>query len=552
MRRTLAALCAAALLLAASPATSAGAPSASTSPSATSPPLPHGPDVVTASIGARPAQTMAGFGVSDDRWAPDLYRFPAAVRTRVANLLFTPAGLDLSAYRYTIGAGSGTPGPRGFLVRPGRYDWSANPGADYFLRAAGRDGVTNITGFSNSAPGVFTTDGRNCGGWLRPGDVGAYASYLTDVVTHIHDAAGVTLTAVSPMNEPDWSFPRCFQEGMHVRISARAALIEALGRDLAARAPYAGVVADESSHLVTQLLPELPGWLGTAGATQRLQAITYHDYGPGPPDPGALQRLAGIERRFRRPAWMTEICCENGHTFGPGYDPAIRGALWMADRMWMDLTLGNVSLFDWWRALSPSIGCDVSAHPACASRPNPDGWDDGLLYYDPSFARDGDHRIFTTKRYFVFGNVSRYVRPGAVRWPIDGSTWPLRLLAFRSNGAWSVVVVDDGTQGRTLELSFPHVPGERLVPTGAVRTSPTQDLASVADPTVEPSTGTLVASIPPQSVTTFVLSVRPDAESVPASGHHKTAAPAIVVALVAALGVLGIAARPRRRRVRAR
>ena len=126
--RTLAALAVTALLVAWSSQAPSGAASASGSPSATPSPLPHGPNVVTASIGSQPAQTMAGFGVSDDTWARDLYRFPAAVRSRVANMLFTPAGLDLSAYRYTIGAGSGAPGPRGFLVRPGRFDWSANPG----------------------------------------------------------------------------------------------------------------------------------------------------------------------------------------------------------------------------------------------------------------------------------------------------------------------------------------------------------------------------------------------------------------------------------------
>src|SRR5438445_6940284 len=105
---------------------------------------------------------------------------------------------------------------------------------------------------------------------------------------------------------------------------------------------------------------------------------------------------------------MTEICCQDGHLFGASYDPTMTGALWMADRLWMDLTFGDVSSVDWWRALSPSLGCDPSVHPGCPAVPNPSGWDDGLLYYDPHSSSTHDYRIYPTKRFFVFANFSRY------------------------------------------------------------------------------------------------------------------------------------------------
>jgi len=471
---------------------------------------------------------MSGFGVSDGHWAVDLFHLPPAIRGRVVAMLFSPIGLDLGAYRYTIGGGQG---------------------GDWFLRQAAEHGIRNITAYANSAPGRFTTNGRTCGGWLRPNDVDTYASYLTNIVAHLYDAEGVTVSSVSPMNEPDWSFPRCFQDGMHVGIADRAALVQALGRDLAARAPYAGVVGDESSHLVSQLLPEASQWLDRSGVAQNLKAITYHDYGPGPPDLGALEKLVALEHRYEKPAWMTEICCENGHTFGPGYDPSMQGALWMADRMWMDLSLGDAASFDWWRALSPSIGCAVASDPACATRSNAEGWDDGLLYYDPAFARDGDHHIFTSKRYDAFGNISRYVRPGAVRWPVDGSTYPLKILAFSSRDTSTVVVVDDSTEARTLRLQLSRSSGERLVPATSVRTSLSENLSPVSAPKVDQATASLTAAIPPRSVTTLVLDRRPVAAAVHRGGaaSHGLGAE-IAVVLVAALGLIGLATLSRRRR----
>src|SRR5262249_51373612 len=52
-----------------------------------------------------PAQTVSGFGASGAWWVNDLNHFSAANQAKVASLLFTTAGLDLSQYRYNIGGG---------------------------------------------------------------------------------------------------------------------------------------------------------------------------------------------------------------------------------------------------------------------------------------------------------------------------------------------------------------------------------------------------------------------------------------------------------------
>ena len=78
---------------------------------------------------------------------------------------------------------------------------------------------------------------RDVGG-LKPGMEDDYAAYLVGIVRALHDRDHITLRYISPMNEPDNSFPDCGQEGMQVPVSQRAAVVQALGRELARRAPF--------------------------------------------------------------------------------------------------------------------------------------------------------------------------------------------------------------------------------------------------------------------------------------------------------------------------
>ena len=56
-----------------------------------------------------------------------------------------------------------------------------------------------------------------------------FARYLADVVRHFHDVNGVTLSYVSPMNEPDYTFAGGGQEGMAVPVLQQAIVVQALG-----------------------------------------------------------------------------------------------------------------------------------------------------------------------------------------------------------------------------------------------------------------------------------------------------------------------------------
>lgn len=479
-----------------------------------------------------PIQTMQGFGASGAWWPNDLVHFRPEVQQAVADLLFGPRGIALSVYRFNIGGGGvGVSHPghatETFLVSPGVYDWSRDPGGRLFLRLAAERRVPILIGFVNSAPSPWTTNGESRGGELQPEAIPAFAEYLADVVAHFHDAEGITLSYVSPMNEPNYTFADGFQEGMAVPVEHRAALVHALGKELAARASYCRVIADESSRVGEHFMRDVPRWLSVPGTSEHVAALALHRYDFANDLPLRLAREFAEDRG--KALWSTEICCIDSRTgtWGAQYDPTIKSALMMAHMIWQGLTVANDAAFHWWLACSSVIGTDPASDPDAASRENDTGWNDGLLYYDPNYAENGNQQIYPTKRYFALGNFSRYVRPGDRRHDVTGAPRDLQILAFSNEptGAastapaqlpragtsarrsWTVVVINNartGSDPTAFRLQLPVDASERLAPRIAVETSAERNLDPVELPDVSPN-GMLSARVPAQSITTYVL-----------------------------------------------
>jgi O-glycosyl hydrolase len=463
-----------------------------------------------ATVSATPAQTIDGFGASGAWWVNDLANFSGANQRRAAELLFGADGLRLSAYRYNIGGGgvgvaAGDRAPQTPLVSPGSYDWSRDPGGTRFLRYAAELGVADIVGFVNSAPAVWTDNGRSCGGHLRAGTEAAFATYLTDVVTHFA-AEGVGIDYLSPMNEPTNSFEGspCSQEGMLVDVAQRDDIVRALGRELAARSPGTRISADESTS-VSRFNSEVPQWMAQPDTARYVANLAHHTY-DFPSDP-ALAGVAAVGRQFGKPTWGSEICCFTGIDAGYGaqYDPTITGGLAMASIIHRDLAVAGDSAFHWWTALSKVMGCSPGSDPGCAGRVNGTGYNDGLVYYDPSYAANGNQSLYLTKRYWAMAQYSRYVRPGAVRYPVSGAPSGVQILAThqaqQDGGSWTLVVNNLTGGAQAFDIAFNT--RNDITATAAYRTSATEDAAPVATPPVSGVTASL--NLPAQSITTYVF-----------------------------------------------
>jgi O-glycosyl hydrolase len=135
------------------------------------------------------------------------------------------------------------------------------------------------------------------------------------------------------------------------------------------------------------------------------------------------------------------------------------------------------------------------------TRVNATGFNDGLLYYDQNFASDGNVDVYTTKRFFVLGQFSRYVRPGAVRHDVKGAPDGVRVMAFRHGRGWSVVAWNEGPTEATFGLALP---GGRTNARQAVATSPTDQLSPTALP-ARANDGTWDLHVAPQTIVTYTF-----------------------------------------------
>ena len=456
-----------------------------------------------AEVSPAPAQTIDDFGASGAWWVNDLGNFAPAVQARVADLLFGSDGLALSAYRYNIGGGGTavtTPAraAQTFRTSSGGYDWTRDPGGQTFLRYANQYGVADLVGFVNSAPAAWTSNGQSCGGTLTSANVQAYATYLADIAQHF-DGQGVHLDYLSPMNEPTVTFSACGQEGMGVPVALRDDVVSALGATLAARGLTSAISADESNQ-VGNFNTQVPQWLGQSGAAGYVATLAHHTY-DFPSDTAMIGAL-NVGRAAGKKTWASEICCFGASGgYGQGYDPTIGGALNLAGIVYRDLVVTYDTAFHWWTALSSELGCSPTASSSCVTATNSSGWNDGLIYYDPNYASNGNQSLYLTKRYYALGQFSRFVRPGAVRYNVSGAPSGVQVSAFDRAGQWTLVVTNQNTSATSLAL---HLNAKNNVSfNSARRTSATESLATVAAPTI--SSGTLTTSLPAQSITTYVL-----------------------------------------------
>ncbi|MEU1401049.1 glycoside hydrolase [Streptomyces sp. NPDC005728] len=474
----------------------AAAALAVTGPLLTSP-AANAAEPATAEVSPHAAQTIDDIGASGAWWVNDLKNFDPEVQARVAKLLFSKQGLDLSAYRYNIGGGGtgvtyAPRAPEDFLKPDGGYDWSKDQAGRYFLYAAAKYGVKDLIGFVNSAPAAWKTNGKSCGGYLKAENEQDFARYVADVTDHFA-RQGVQFDYISPFNEPTNSFDSCGQEGMLVDPSQRDDIVRALGAEQRARHQRTGIIADESTSTV-KFNSEVPQWISQPGTAQYVSKLAHHTYDN--PSDADRAKVYETSRAAGKESWSTEICCfgKGGTGWAQEYDPTIDGGLNLSRIIHKDFATAHDSAFQWWVALSEMIGSDPLAK-------NGDGWNDGLIYYDPDYATNGNQTLYFTKRYYALGQYSKFVKPGSVAHDVTGAPDGVEVSSYDRDGTWVVVVNNHNTTDTALNLHFNSRTPVRA--TQAVRTSADENWAKAAKPAVRG--GTVSATLAARSVTTYVF-----------------------------------------------
>lgn len=463
-------------------------------------------------------QVIDGFGASDGWTFQRLGDWSEAARRRVADLLFSrEKGIGLSVWRFDTGAGfcdeisRSLRSTESFETAPGEYDWTRKKGQRWFLRAAKARGVERFVAFCLSPPARMTRNGLTfCSPGestnLADGAEKAYARYLVDILRHFADAPDpaerIVFDHVSPVNEPQWDWNQGAQEGNRAANDDLRRIYRALGLELDRRHLKTRILPFESGSPAGMLSVDkratdrygktygnyLEEFCDDARFRERCGGVAaYHSYWADSLNDMVRQRRKLGEALARHEGWrlwQTEYCVLRGPRgeTGAGRDLSMTPAIWVARILHFDLTLADVSSWQWWRALSPA------------------DYKDGLLYTDWRKAGDPES-VLESKLLWAYGNFSRFVRPGMNRVGLTGANYSvsgLLVSAYARPEGGPLVVVLVNPRSREERISV----GTGGPATARFRPYLTSEGKGVDLLEGEPFAGEYV--VPPRSVVTLV------------------------------------------------
>ncbi len=452
-----------------------------------------------------------GWGTSLCWWANRI-GYSDVLAQQAADLLFNAeTGLGMNIARYNIGGGDDPAHhhiTRTDSMMPGFWVLDEVTGQPVFdgaqdenqrnvlLRAKEACGSSFIAeAFSNSPPYYMTESGCSSGAVfagennLRADQVDAFAAYLADVVLYYKEHYGITFQSISPMNEPNTAYWEAFspkQEGCHVSPGeSQSAILLATQKALEERglSDILLVGTDETSTVLAassfkKLSPE---------AQSALDRIDTHSY-----KVGKLDELQALAAEYGKNLWMSEV--DGDYTLGKD-SGEMGAALWLANKITSDIQGLMPSAWILWQGIDNHVSSEGYMGNQDFGMP-----DLSRGYWGLTVVDHDRQEIHLTKKYYAFGQFSRYIRPGYRILTTGGNG----VLAAYSDEEQKLVVVAINTEETEREVGF-SLAGFRYGGGSAevIRTSGEENWAVL--PGIPVQQDMLRAALAPYSITTFVV-----------------------------------------------
>ncbi len=451
-----------------------------------------------------------GWGTSLCWWA-NRVGYSDELAEKTAELFFGDTGLRMNIARFNIGGGdnpthdhitrtdSNMPGYSRYENGKVVYDWNADFNQRNVLFksiAANPDLIVEM--FSNSPPYYMTESGCSTGNTnagknnLKDQWYGGFADYMAEVCAHYQNEWGVKIQSVEPFNEPYtnfWGANSQKQEGCHFDIgNSESKMIMEMKRAMDAKNMGGTmIVASDETSIDTQI----DAFKALSGDAKKvISRIDTHTYGGS-----KRNELKNLALQNGKNLWMSEV--DGGSTAGQNAGE-MGGALWLADRIRDDCNGLNCSAWILWQAIDKHISKDGYNGKKDSGMP-----DITTGFWGLSVADHDRKDIILTKKYYAFGQYSRYIRPGYTMLKTSDST----VAAYDKNGNRLVIVaVNDGSGARQLDFDLSEFSsiGDSVQ---VIRTSGTmangenwKDVGNIAT-----DENGFKAELKAQSVTTYIL-----------------------------------------------
>jgi glucuronoarabinoxylan endo-1,4-beta-xylanase len=291
------------------------------------------------------------------------------------------------------------------------------------------------------------------GGHLLTGHYDDWGTRLAAFQADLNANAGVNLYALSVQNEPDFT---ASYESMIYTTAEMTNFVKVIGPKVAALSPTPRLVLAEPSTATTNA-DYVAAVQADGTAAPYLDICAWHQYSNTTP------AVAGHTN------WQTEM--SSFEAFDGGMANGLTVAGWMHDA----IANSNVNAWIWWWL----FGHDTS--------------NQGLI-------GDSNATTPTTKRFFVMGHFSKFVRPGHVRVATSGSISGISVTAYKSS-AGSVVFVLVNANGSDVTANI-GVSGLNMPSMTPWVTDATRDLVALAP--ICPRNNVVSVTMPASSVTTLV------------------------------------------------
>ena len=448
-----------------------------------------------------------GWGTSLCWWANRI-GYSDSLSQKAADLFYGDDGLRLNIARFNIGGGddpshkhitrtdSNMPGYTKYNNGSVTYDWSADANQRNVLRksieAAGDDMIVEM--FSNSPPYYMTNSGCSSGATdanknnLKDDYYDDFAEYFAEVCYHYENEWGIDIQSVDAMNEPYtnyWKANSNKQEGCHFdQGNSQSKIILELQKSMDKRGLNDIIICgtDETS-IDTQISSYNKLSSDAKTAIDRIDTHTYSG--------SKRSELKDFAVKEGKNLWMSEV--DGGSTAGTNAGQ-MGSALWLADRITLDMNELNSSAWIMWQVIDNHISKNGYNGNKDSGMPNTNGGFWGIAVADHD-----KNDIILTKKYYGFGQYTRYIRPGMTLLKSSRTT-----LAAYDKENQQLVIVAYNTSGSKKDMYFDLSGFDTTGATAQIiRTSATENWADAG--TVKINGGSFNTSLPANSISTFII-----------------------------------------------
>lgn len=444
----------------------------------------NGTTTITLDVSKR-YQTMEGFGGSSAWIYQDLgARGDEDIKDAAMEMLYGDSGLQLNTFRYNVGAGGveidtgyedslraadsffvadNFDGDYSVFADESNYDFATRDQAtiEMFEKALATGNIKKIIFFANSPHYLMTKSGKTHGAKERENNLKeecyeAFSQYMLVIVNYLYQNIVSKYDndieiLISPVNEPQWKWggEGATQEGCHYDPKPLAKFYDTFYKalkkfNLSHDTDFEMDIFESGDYrMILTSYTKFNEYMTEFAKYDYFDDVTHI----------SLHSYNVKESVFYREIFadymakyypnisisMSEYCTmEWGNDLTLiGVDLSIGMGLKCGKVMMRDINMLNVTDWQWWLSIARG------------------GYEDGLVYWLED--ESGTQSLEVSKRYYVFGHFSKYIKSGSVRISSKYSDFicinGVECCAFKNpNESITVVVLNDSKKSHKINL----------------------------------------------------------------------------------------------------